>query len=79
MTMKHAKEGYPEPVPGVLVYSRAVAQLAISTGTRDGKAGVVVRYISVYVSSGKYVLSECFYGRGDFPWFAGCVVIPPPA
>jgi hypothetical protein len=82
MTMKYAKEGYPEPVPGVLVFWTSVADLAIRVETCDD--GVFVEYLSVNVVSGKSYFNECRYRAAldgtilyGFPLFDPFVLSPP--
>jgi hypothetical protein len=65
-TMNCAREGYPEPVPGLLMLSTSAADLAISIVI--GGTGFAVTYLAVY-DNGTISdrISTVSYKFGDFP------------
>jgi hypothetical protein len=75
VTMKYARKGYPEPVPGIMLYSTALVELAISVETLND--GIAVEYLSILFERGKCSVSRCCYRHATFP-HNDRYVMPPP-
>jgi hypothetical protein len=75
----YAKEGFPEPMPGVLVHSEWGAELAVAVQALENRVNIV--YLSVFLEEDNRVdvsIKQVWYNLEGFPmWDPN--VLPAPA